>query len=109
MSIRSELRSSSQAREIGRECDLDDCTGMLWNTGSHIVCESCFTIVEQQTQHDPSDPWEQFRNNRDEDYNKHSNSDEPRCVGGFPHVYDWVKRSDIDYSIAQVDPTSFYK
>jgi hypothetical protein len=83
-----------------------ECGGVLYDYEFEVVCGNCSLVIGSDTKTTESDsPWQRFWDNRP----THTNSGDPRCVGGFPQQYDWVKREDIDRPVKKLDPDSFYR
>lgn len=100
--VPNELGSRPDTTEADGECP--ECEGTLWDLDNETVCGDC-SIVLGSSSHSSQSDWEYFFENRPE----HWNSERPRCVGGFPWAYDWVRSSDIDGAVSDVDPAQFYR
>lgn len=108
-SIRADLEQYGNARRLNDMCG--ECDGQLWSVDHNVVCEQCSTVIggAHDTPSYQSTP-DDFRLPRDtEDRSTHSNSERPRCVGGFPHTYDWVQSDEIDGVVIELDPEEFYQ
>lgn len=105
-SINRDLRGRGDATRADGECS--DCNGALWNVGrTEVICENCSVLVSSGN----DVPWyskPELRLDND-DRSTYNNSERRRCAGGFPHTYDWVKSSEIDDSVRDVNPSDFYK
>ena len=90
-----------------RECSNCD-HGQLWSHDNEVVCDRCAIVHDEEDRRRRartiSDPWTRFRRTRG-----NYNSGKKRCVGGYPHPYDWVESSDIDGSVSDVAATEFYR
>lgn len=82
-----------------------NCRGTLYDHDHEVICANCSTVIGADTSIEQQTPWEYFRANRP----TYHTSDKNRCLGGFPHVYDWVEREDIDRPIKRIDPETFYR
>jgi hypothetical protein len=100
-SIGSEIQSHGGTVTQG-ECA--ECDGTLYEYEHEVVCGNCSIVVGADTNTQSTTRWAEFNNDRPTYYN----SNKPRCVGGFPDTYDWVKREDIDHPVRQLDPNKFY-
>jgi len=87
------------------------CGGTLWENDTHTLCEECDTSFGQdevQRQYSrrtgKKDQWREFRENRP----TYHNSGIPKCVGGFPDSYEWVKASEINKPVSSIRPDDFY-
>jgi len=103
-SIESDLRDHGATRS-GGTCS--ECDGVLYDYEHEVICENCSLVISADTSssRDRTSHWTHFKNSRP----TYNNSKQKRCVGGFPHVYSWVKSEDIDQPISSVDPNSFYR
>lgn len=103
MTVPNELANSSGTTLADEECP--ECEGPVWNNGSEKVCGDCSAVVSADPERRDPDEWEKFHDDRPE----HWNSEQKRCVGGFPWVYDWIRSDEIDSVVAEVDPENFYR
>lgn len=82
-----------------------ECSGTLCDIDNMLVCGNCSAVVDGSQGQSKKTKWDRFRENRDTYYN----SNVVRCLGGFPSVYEWVESDDIDGTVDEVEPLSFYK
>lgn len=72
----------------GRECIDEQCNGDLWKNHAERVCDRCSVVLGQDTrrksQRQRRTEWEYFHAHREK-----YRSGRTRCVGGYPHAYDW--------------------
>lgn len=107
--IEDELSDLNSFIQTGNECPEDGCSGVLWSgergTGDgSFICGSCSVLVGgSSSPTEKYDPWEMFRKNRP----RYRHSNRRRAVGGFRH--EWVESDEVDGSVDQVDPGSFYR
>lgn len=83
------------------------CGGVLYDVDNEVVCGMCSTVIgaDGSITIDRADLWDDFDRNRP----RHWNSNEKRCVGGFPWKYDWVEAEDIDEPVSSLSGDEFYQ
>jgi hypothetical protein len=104
--------SSLTYTRTDQECYVEDCDGILWSSGSALVCQQCSSMTESSqtagTILSQEYKWENFRHNRE----TYHNSGRPKMVGGFLDPYEWVTEDILgNYeadTVSGVDPESFY-
>lgn len=96
------MTSKSASRTDG-ECP--ECEGTLYEADFDTFCGSCGLVISSSSSTDRISAWEYHRQNPSE----HWNSGRQRCIGGFPHAYDWVSSDEIDGPVDSIDPTQFYR
>jgi len=103
-SIGDELRSMGATVSQG---SCSECDGTLYDHEHEVICGNCSLVIGADTSSttNRTTRWEYFRSNRP----TYRNSNRTRCVGGFPHPYDWVDRDDIDQPVKKLDPSNFYR
>jgi hypothetical protein len=84
----------------------NECNGTLYELEYEVVCGRCSMVLGSGS-HSTSDKtqWDYFHENR----STYHNSNKHRCVGGFPHVYEWTERDEVDQPIKKLHPDEFYK
>lgn len=92
-------------KQTNRTCN--ECDGQIWRGDHLVICGECSIVVssDRYRRTNDTDQWDRFHDERP----KHWNSDEKRCVGGFPFTYDWISAEDIDGPVSTVTPEDFYE
>jgi len=93
--------SDDEVNEDERTCP--ECDGTLIEDDDDVYCNTCHVMPASTRMH-PDDPWHTFGEQRPE----YRNSTYRRCVGGFPGTYEWVRSADIDCTVRELDPHTFY-
>lgn len=81
-----------------------ECGGTTYELHNEIVCGRCSLVIDGADDTESPSDWEYFWNNRP----TYSNGT-IRCVGGFPHVHDWVTSDEIAGTVGTLDPETFYR
>lgn len=92
-SITRDLERDAGATRTGEECV--ECEGDLWRLQGDTICANCSIVIGSGSVPGVTDV--RLNGSR----STHSNSGTPRCIGGFPHAYDWGGDED--------NPESFYR
>lgn len=92
-------------KKTDRTCN--ECDGQIWRGDHLVICGDCSIIVsaDRYRRRNDTDQWDRFHSDRPQ----HWNSDEKRCVGGFPFTYDWVTADDVDHPVNEISPENFYE
>lgn len=102
--IRDDLRDMGGTPAEGT---CSECNGVLYELEYEVVCSRCSVVLGSGGGRTGSEKsqWDHFQ----EDRSTYHNSNKHRCVGGFPHVYEWTESDEVDQAIKQLHPTEFYK
>lgn len=82
-SLSVDIKNSSGATIASGECR--SCKADLVRYDGDLVCSRCLTVFGGVVPTPSSDPWQSFWDDR----SKYDQSKIIRCVGGYPHAYEW--------------------
>jgi len=82
-----------------------ECGATTYELDNEIVCGTCSLVIDGSDETASTSKWEQFWSHRA----TYRNSKRIRCVGGFPHVHDWVTSDEIEGTVGEIEPERFYR
>lgn len=82
-----------------------ECGATTYELDNEIICGNCSVVVDGTDTTESHSTWEQFWAHR----STYRNSGRIRCVGGFPHVHDWVTSDEIEGTVGDISPEQFYR
>lgn len=100
--IWTDLRHEAGAVLADGRCS--DCNGRLYRIDGDVVCGSCSIVAESTSEPSDDDPWVSFRESRST-----YSTGVTRCIGGYPHAYEWTESDEVDGAVTDIDPEDFYR